>query len=322
MLAVHIAQGKARVIDTPKPRPRRGFALLKMRVAGICNTDLELLRGYYGFSGIPGHEFVADVVACEDSAWIGKRVVGEINLACRKCSWCKRGLGRHCPRRTVLGIVKHPGAFAEFLTLPVANLLAVPKQIPDHLAVFTEPLAAACEILEQVKFAAGAEVAVLGDGKLGLLIAQVLSLSGLPVTLYGRTREKLDIVKPLGITTAWVSRKSPKVPQAAYRYVVDATGSAAGFTMAAGMVGPRGTLVMKSTVNGRTPVDFAPLIVNEITLVGSRCGPFREALKLLKANALQLEAMLSGEFPLEDAPTALDLAASPGVLKILLRSMT
>jgi alcohol dehydrogenase len=322
MVAVEFENGRVRVVEKPMPRPKRGFAVLKTRLAGICNTDLELLRGYYGFAGVPGHEFVADVVACEEAAWIGRRVVGEINLACGKCDWCRRGLGRHCPKRSVLGIVKHPGAFAEYLTLPVENLLAVPRGVPDELAVFTEPLAAACEILEQVRFEKQAEVAVLGDGKLGLLIAQVLHWKGLRVTLLGRTRGKLEVVRPLGIRTVLLSRESPKYPRAIFPYVVDVTGSAAGFAAALGMVRPRGTLILKSTVHERVTLDTAPLIVNEVTLVGSRCGRFSEALKLLKRRDLLLGSMIDAEFGLEDAAVAMEVAAMTGVLKVLLRPGT
>lgn len=276
------------------------------------------MRGYYGFSGIPGHEFVADVVEAADKKWVGKRVVGEINLACGKCDWCARGLGRHCLRRTVLGIVKHPGAFAEYLTLPIENLLAVPLSIPDEYAVFTEPIAAACEILEQVRFPKAAAVAVLGDGKLGLLIAQVLQLSGLKVTLFGRNANKLAIARPLGIKTVTVDRDNPRLPAAAFGYVVDATGSAAGFASATQLVMPRGTIIMKSTVAEKLTIDAAHYIVNEITLVGSRCGRFAPALRLLRSGKLNLAPMISARYALSDATAAFAHAESAGALKVLL----
>lgn len=318
MLALKIESGQLSVIETPKPRPRKGQALLRLRLAGICNTDIELLRGYYGFSGIPGHEFVADVVSAADPKLIGKRVVGEINLACGKCSYCQRGLGRHCPTRTVLGIVKHPGAFAEYLTLPEGNLRLVPPAVPDEEAVFTEPIAAACEILEQVRFPKGAVVALLGDGKLGLLIAQVLSLHGLTVHVFGRNQNKLSLLQPLGIRTCLIDRANPGLPRAAYQFVVDATGSTQGFSSALAMVQPRGTVILKSTVTEPLKVDSANCIVNEITLIGSRCGRFEPALRLLKTRRLSLTPMISGHASLSQAANAFARAQMPGVLKILL----
>lgn len=319
MYAVQIEAGQVKVIEVPKPRPRKGHALLRLRLAGICNTDIELLRGYYGFAGIPGHEFVADVVSASTPGLVGKRVVGEINLNCGKCSWCQRDLGRHCPTRTVLGIVKHPGAFAEYLTLPEENLLVVPSSIPDEQAVFTEPIAAACEILEQVRFPKAARVAVLGDGKLGLLIAQVLHLAGLEVTTFGRNKNKLAILAQAGIATQTIARENPKLPRAAFPYVVDATGSAQGFQSALALVEPRGSIIMKSTVAEPLTVDSAFWIVNEISLIGSRCGRFAPALKLLRSGQLNLAPMINSEFSLGAAPTAFYQAQQPGVLKVLLR---
>src|SRR5579864_5539944 len=200
MLAVHIEAGRVELRSQPLPRVPQGFARIRLLAAGICSTDLELQRGYYGFSGTPGHEFVGEVTDSADKSWIGKRVVGEINLACGTCTWCKRGLGRHCPTRTVLGIVKHPGAFREFLTLPIRNLHRVPDSIPTEHAIFIEPLAAACEILDQVKIPKGESVAVLGDGKLGLLVSQVLQAHGARVHLFGRHKEKMRLVEPTGVT--------------------------------------------------------------------------------------------------------------------------
>jgi alcohol dehydrogenase len=318
MRAVHFQNGRVSVRDMPKPRLRQGHALIEMRLAGICNTDLELLKGYYGFAGIPGHEFVGEVMECAERRWIGKRIVGEINLACGNCQFCAQGLGRHCKRRAVLGIVKHPGAFAEFLTLPIENLLSVPADMLDEYAVFTEPVAAACEILEQLDLGAREEVAVLGDGKLGLLVAQVLTLRGARVTAFGRNRAKLDVLKPLGIETVLVRREDPKLPKAEFPFVVDATGSAAGFTEAVELVRPRGTVVMKSTVRERIAADMAKVIVNEITLLGSRCGRFAPALKLIRSGELNLGAMIDAWVPLEHADMGLGLAKEPGILKVLL----
>lgn len=315
MLAAHIASGAISLIETPRPRLRKGFSLLRLRLAGICNTDIELLRGYYGFAGIPGHEFVADVVASSDPNLTGKRVVGEINLACGHCADCRSGFGRHCLKRTVLGILGHPGAFAEYLTLPTANLFPLPHSIPDEHAVFTEPIAAACEILDQVRFPRGARVAVLGDGKLGLLIAQVLHIHGCDTTLLGRNASKLA---PLPLPTRLLDRHQPSLPAAAFTHVVDATGSAEGLQSALTLVRPRGTIILKSTVNDRFPIDMARVIVNEISLIGSRCGRFAPALRLLRSRRLILNPMIHAQYPLARAPEAFAHAQSPRVLKVLL----
>ncbi len=241
MLAVFLDSKKITMRQVNVPQRPPGFALIQLRVAGICNTDLELLRGYYGFSGIPGHEFVGEVVAADSASLVGQRVVGEINLACGRCAFCSVGLGRHCEARTVLGIVKHPGAFAEYLTLPEANLRIVPEHVTDEQAVFVEPLAAACEILEQVNVPKGREVAVLGDGKLGLLIAQTLLSHGARVSVFGRHSEKLRIAQRAGAAIGDLVR--------AFSIVVDCTGSADGLRQAVSLVQPRGTVVMKSTVH-------------------------------------------------------------------------
>jgi len=315
MIAVHLDSGRVAVRNAKRPSRPEGFALIRLLVAGICNTDLELQRGYYGFRGTPGHEFVGEVVEADSRELIGKRVVGEINLACGNCEWCARGLRRHCPRRTVLGIVKHPGAFREFLTLPERNLRIVPARLKTEEAVFTEPLAAACEILDQIRLPRGARVAVLGDGKLGLLIAQALHATGARVTQYGRHRNKLRISAAAGVETNLASR----LPSKAYAFVVDATGSPEGLQNAVRMTQPRGTVILKSTVHGLVPLDTAPVIVDEITLVGSRCGRFEPALKLLRTGAVNVRDMISDEFPLGDAPRAFARAAEKGVLKVLLR---
>ena len=316
VIAVHLENGRVEVRKVPKPRRPAGFATIRLLAGGICNTDLELQRGYYGFSGIPGHEFVGEVLDCDNPVLVGRRVVGEINLACRKCSWCKRGLGRHCPHRTVLGIVQHPGAFREILTLPECNLHVVPKSVPTEHAVFVEPIGAACEVLDQVKIPKGEAVAVLGDGKLGLLIAQVLQGSGARVHQFGRHRDKLRIAEALGVT----GEIAKKLPEREYALVVDATGSAEGLRQAVSMVRPLGTVVMKSTVHGSVAIDTAPVIVNEITLVGSRCGRFDPALRMLASGKVRVADMISEEFALADAPRAFSKAAERGVLKVLLRN--
>jgi threonine dehydrogenase-like Zn-dependent dehydrogenase len=308
MLAVHLESGRVEVRRRPLPRVPEGFARIRLIAAGICSTDLELRRGYYGFRGTPGHEFVGVTAG-------GERVAGEINLACGACAWCARGLGRHCPHRSVLGIVKHPGAFAEFLTLPVRNLHRVPKSIPDEHAVFIEPVAAACEILDQIKIAKGTRVAILGDGKLGLLIAQVLHAHGAAVHLFGRHRNKLAIADRLGIA-AELSKRT--LPEREYPIVVDATGSAKGLRSAIAMCIPRGTVVMKSTVHGLVSIDTAPAIVNEITLVGSRCGRFEPALRLLASGRIHVGDLIDTRFPLDRAAQAFDRAGTKGALKVLL----
>jgi len=322
MLAVHLEKGSVELRRQPLPRVPRGFARIRLLAAGICSTDLELQRGYYGFSGTPGHEFVGIVTEAEGAdgvSWIGKRVTGEINLACGKCEWCARGLGRHCPTRTVLGIVKHPGAFREFLTLPLHNLHSVPESIPMEAAPFIEPIAAACEILDQVKIPKGARLAVLGDGKLGLLVSQVLQAHGARVRLYGRHREKMRIVEPAGVETELIGEAGKNIALRAWPIVVDCTGSNQGLQTAIAMTEPRGTIVMKSTVHGLVPIDTAPVIVNEITLVGSRCGRFEPALRLLASGKVRVDQLISDEFTLDRAPEAFAKAAQKGVLKILLK---
>ncbi len=298
MLSVHLENGRVEIRRRPRPRRREGYALIRLITAGICNTDLELQRGYYHFRGTPGHEFVGEVVEADTPKLIGRRVVGEINIACGRCDWCNRGLGRHCPHRTVLGIVKHPGAFSEFFTLPEVNLHVVPDSVSTEQAVFTEPLAAACEILEQVRIPRHAPVAVLGDGKLGLLVAQVLQAHSLKVHLYGKRRKK------------------PASP--AYDWVVEATGSAAGADRShrhdpAARHGD-------SEVNRprRGPGGHRAVVVDEITLLGSRCGRFEPALKLLRTGKVKVEKMISARMPLEEAARAFEHAARPGVLKVLL----
>jgi alcohol dehydrogenase len=315
MLADYLEDGAVTVRDVPVPERPPGFALLRLLAGGICNTDLELQRGYYGFAGIPGHEFVAQVVAAGTPSLVGRRVVGEINLACHACEWCARGLSRHCPHRTVLGIVNHPGAFQEYFTLPERNLHVLPDAIATERAVFTEPLAAACEILDQVCIPPGETVAVLGDGKLGLLIAMVLAAHGCRVRQFGRHAEKLRIAAAVGVA---VADASGRLPVAEYGWVVDATGSPEGLRAAAAMARPRGTVILKSTVHGTVAVDTAPIVVNEITLVGSRCGRFEAALPLLEHPAIRLEEMIAARYPLREAPAAFARAAGRGTLKVLL----
>ena len=296
--ALVFERGRAAVRDRPRPRPRHGFALVKVSVSGICNTDLELRRGYHGFSGIPGHEFVGVVEGPAGSRWLGRRVVGEINLACGRCGFCSRGLGRHCARRSVLGILRHPGAHAEYLTLPESNLFEVPKGVADEEAVFAEPLAAACEILDQVEAGPGTRAAVLGAGKLGTLCAAVLTNAGASVRLLGR---------------------GARARARSFDLVVEATGTPLGMPRALTLVKPRGTIVWKSTHRAPARFDAAPLVVNEVTVVGSRCGRFEPALELLARRAVDVTSLISDELPLRRAVTALARASRPGVGKVLLR---
>lgn len=298
MIAVHVEDGRVEVRRKPSPKRGSGHALIRLLVGGICNTDLELQRGYYGFRGTPGHEFVGEVVEADEPSWVGRRVVGEINLACGDCQWCRRGLGRHCPHRTVLGIVKHAGVFAEYFTLPVGNLRAVPRAVSNDVAVFTEPVAAACEILEQVRIPRGGEVALLGYGKLGRLIEQVLAAHGCQVRVFRRDSSR----------------------RGRFRWVVEATGTAEGLSQAIRMTEPRGTLILKSTVHGAVPLDAAAVVVNEITIVGSRCGRFAPALTLLRQAKIHTEEMISARYPLQEAPAAFAKAAERGVLKVLLEA--
>jgi threonine dehydrogenase-like Zn-dependent dehydrogenase len=315
MLAVRLENGVVETVAIERPRRPEGFALLRLICGGICNTDLELQRGYYGFAGIPGHEFVAEVVEADDASLVGNRVAGEINVACGCCDWCLRDLGRHCPHRTVLGIVNQPGAFEEFFVLPERNLRVLPEGIPVERAVFTEPLAAACEILDQVEIPPCSPVAVLGDGKLGLLIAQVLSAHGYRVHQFGHHSDKLRIAAAAGVTTELAGAS---LPVAAYDWVVEATGSPEALRQAVSMTRPRGTLILKSTVHGLVGLDTAPVIVNELTLVGSRCGRFEAALPLLDHDLIRVEEMVTASYCLADAPQAFAHAARPGVLKVLL----
>jgi alcohol dehydrogenase len=315
MIAIHLENRRVQVRNVRTPRRAEGFALIRLLVGGICNTDLELQRGYYGFRGTPGHEFVGEVIGADNPDLLARRVVGEINLACHKCDWCRKGLGRHCPSRTVLGIAGHPGAFRELLTLPEANLHVVPDSLSNETAVFVEPLAAACEILDQASIPDGADVAVLGDGKLGLLVAQALTANRKIVHLYGRHKHKLRIAERRGVHVEVAGRK---LPSKAYDWVVEATGSADGLEQAIRMTRPRGTVFLKSTIHGRVSLDTASVIVHEITLVGSRCGRFEPALTLLQSRSVNVTDMISESMPLVEARRAFRRAAEPGVLKVLL----
>jgi len=303
--------------DYPDPRPSPGEALIRVRVAGICRTDLELARGYMGFRGIPGHEFVGEVLRARDASLVGSRVVGEINCPCGACRLCRVGLGRHCPDRTVLGIQARPGAFADLVLLPEANLLVIPEDLPDEEAVFAEPLAAALEILEQVHVGPDARVAVLGDGKLGLLAAQVVARTGARTVLFGRHPEKMAVVRGAGIRTV-LAGTDPELGPRPFDVVVEATGSWAGLEDARNLLRPRGVLVLKSTLAASANLNLSWLVVDEITLVGSRCGPFQPAVRLLESGAVRTRELIGGLYPFERWETAFREAAAPGAMKVLL----
>lgn len=314
MLGLWLEAGELRVRDDlPAPEPSDGEALVRVQAAGICNTDLELVRGYLDFTGVPGHEFVG-VVESGPREIVGRRVVGEINLACGECPTCRRGDRSHCPQRTVLGIRGKDGAFAEFLTLPVGNLHVVPEGLRLDWALFTEPLAAALEIAEQVPVRPGSRVVVVGDGKLGQLIARALRLTGCELTVIGRHVSKLQVMADEGIATAFAQA----VPSGVFNVAVECTGNADGFELARACLRPRGTLVMKSTYAGQLPIDPSVLVVDELTVVGSRCGPFAPALRLLAEGRVAVEPLIQARYPLSEGLAAFEHARRPGALKVLL----
>lgn len=300
--------------DYPPPSLKPGWAVIRVTQAGICGTDLELTRGYMNFRGVLGHEFVGTVYDCEDNEWIGRRVVGEINASCGECEMCRKGLGRHCPRRAVLGILNLDGCFAEFCTLPVANLHRVPDAISDSRAIFTEPVSAAFEILDQVKLTGPERCVVLGDGKLGILCAWALATAATDITLVGHHRGKLAAASWRSIRTA---RSAAEVEPGA-DLVVEATGSAAGLAESLALCRPRGTLVLKSTIGGREPLNLAPIVVNELQVIGSRCGLFKNGLDALLTYDFPLEGLVKGRYPLDEAEAAFAHAARPEALKILI----
>lgn len=333
MLALRFQDGTLSVSDVAKP-VANGEALVRVTLSGICNTDLEIARGYAGFEGTLGHEFVGVIeevsearasarapFATEPSLTVGlmpgERVVGEINTGCGVCELCRAGDPRHCPKRTVLGIVGRDGAHAQFLKLPLVNLLPVPDEIPDERAVFTEPLAAACGILERVSITEDTRVAVIGDGKLGLLCAQVLATTGAEVTLIGKHQNKLAIAGRRGIETNTIDQAEQRKQE--FGVVIEASGSPTGFALGVDLLHPRGVLVLKSTFHGATEIEAAPLVVNEISVVGSRCGRFAPALELLKRNAVDVDSLISDEFPLSEGVSAMRRAAERDVMKVLLR---
>jgi alcohol dehydrogenase len=326
MLAAVTRGKRVVVVQKPLPRLRPGWALVRVRLAGICNTDIEILRGYHNFKGTLGHEFVGEVVRVagrRDAKWIGARVVGEINIGCaglglrKACTFCRQGLPTHCEQRRVLGILGHDGAFAEYVTLPVVNLYRVPAHVPDEAAVFTEPLAAACEVLEQVDVNAH-HLAVIGDGKLAQLVALVVRASGARVTMIGKHDSKLRIAQSAGIATA--DATSPRARRSnQFSLTIDATGSPSGLALAQQITMPRGTIVLKSTFHGAANVETWPIVVKELTVIGSRCGPFPRALSLLESARVDPRPLISRVFPLRDAAKASRYAQQPGVMKVILK---
>lgn len=319
MKALRVDKKKLAVREVEKPE-RGDEALVRVHLSGICNTDLEIARGYAGFKGTIGHEFVGVVEESPDGSLVGQRVVGEINAGCGKCELCAAGDPRHCNDRTVLGILGRDGSHAEFLRLPIKNLLPVPDKVLDEHAVFTEPLAAACGIMERVAIKPESRVAIIGDGKLGLLCAQAIALSGAGVFLIGKHAEKLRIAERRGIETANI--KTAGKLKREFDVVVEASGSPSGFVGALALLRPRGTLVLKSTFQGPgkiEEIDQARLVVDEITILGSRCGRFQPALDLLKKGAIDIDSLISEEYPLSRGVHAMERAGKKGVLKVFLR---
>jgi len=298
------------------PKPQTGEALVKVSMAGICGTDLEILQGYMSYEGVLGHEFVGVVVESKNKDLIGKRVVGEINVGCEKCDSCKKGMQRHCPNRSVLGILNRDGAFAEFLSLPEKNLHVIPDSITDKQAVFVEPIAAAFEIKEQVLLKPDWHVAIVGDGRLSQLIISVLKTSCSDITCFGRHQNKLDRLEKLGIKT---KIGIEPVEEFSYDLVVEATGSNSGFLDSMKLVKPKGTVILKSTIASKENLDLTPAVVNEITLVGSRCGPFRPAINALVSGMISVDGLIDSEYPLEKFNEAFDKAKNSKTLKVVLK---
>ncbi len=302
--------------DYPIPQPQADEALVRVTLAGICATDLEIVRGYVPeFSGVLGHEFVGVVEAAADESWLGQRVVSSINIGCQTCAFCLNHGPEHCPERRVLGIHDRDGAFADYIAVPLRNLYRVPDSVPDEQAVFTEPLAAALRIWEQVRVRPTAKTAVIGPGRLGLLVAQALDRTSQDVTVLGRRSHSLELPASWGLQTGITSDFADNQ----FDFVVEVTGNAVGFAEALRLLRPLGTLVLKSTFAGDSKIDVTKIVVDEITVIGSRCGPFDLALSLLEEGSIHTAPLIMAEYSLSEAPAALAKAAEPGVLKVLLR---
>ena len=313
-----------------EPLPQEGEALVRVLLAGICNTDLEIIRGYMGFQGVLGHEFVGvvkeiygDAAQAQYSHLIGQRVVGEINAACHRgdCFYCQQNMPTHCPNRTTLGIVNRDGAFADYLTLPIENLHVVPDTLSDEEAVFVEPLAANFEIMEQVHVKPTERIIVLGDGKMGQLAAQVLALSGCEVTMVGKHEEKLALAAHRGIKTYLLQDVAGMLPEGSRRVdmVVECSGSAQGLELAMRLVRPRGTIILKSTVADKSSLHLAPIVIDEIRVQGSRCGPFEPALRALSQKSIDVLPLISARYTLNEGLAAFEHAGQKGVLKVLVQ---
>jgi len=314
MQALWLENQKIDLRDVPV-RDNPGEALIKVRKAGVCGTDLELVRGYYPYTGIPGHEFVGEVVEAPDPDWIGARVVGEINIVCGKCEQCHNGRPTHCESRSVLGIINRDGVFAEYVRLPLENLHRVPDSVPDEAAVFTEPLAAALEIQQQVQIKPTDRVLLVGAGRLGQLIAQTLTLTGCNLRVVASHKHQRDLLSGRGIRLIDEADVQP------WRWdvVIEATGSPSGFELARKAIRPRGTFVLKSTYAGDLTLNISSIVVDEINIVGSRCGPFEPALRLLEKREVDPTVLIAAEYPLSDALAAFELAAQSGTMKVLVK---
>ncbi|MGE5641895.1 MAG: MDR/zinc-dependent alcohol dehydrogenase-like family protein [Byssovorax cruenta] len=313
MNALWLEDNKISLRNISQPR-KPDEALIKIRRAGICSTDLELVKGYYPYTGVIGHEFVGEVVEAEDASWIGQRVVGDINVSCQQCEQCLQGRPTHCEQRTVLGIVNRDGTFAEYTQLPIRNLHRVPASVPDEMAVFTEPLAAALEIQDQIQIKPTDRVLLIGAGRLGQLIAQTLALTGCDLHVVARHARQQSLLRSHGIRIVAEEQIQP------WRWdmVVEATGSPSGFALARRAIRPRGTIVLKSTYKGDMSVNFSSIVVDEIQVVGSRCGPFEPALRLMESKQVDPTVLIAAEFKLNEALKAFERAAQPGVLKVLM----
>ena len=314
MKAIWLEDNKVDLREIPLSR-MPGEALIKIRKAGICATDLELVKGYYPYTGVPGHEFVGEVVEADDPSWIGQRVAGEINVVCNQCEQCLNGRPTHCEKRTVLGIVNRDGTFAEFTQLPIANLHRIPASVPDEMAVFTEPLAAALEIQDQIIIKPGDRVLLVGAGRLGQLIAQTLALTGCNLHVVARHPRQKELLTTRGIKIIAEEDVQP------WRWdiVIEATGSPDGFELARKAIRPRGILVLKSTYKGDLNVNFSSIVVDEVNIIGSRCGPFEPALQLMESRQVDPTVLIDEEFSLGDGLKAFERAAQPGVLKVLVQ---
>lgn len=315
MQALWLQNNQISLRDIPQPR-KPDEALIKIRKAGICSTDLELVKGYYPYTGVLGHEFVGEVVEADDASWVGQRVVGEINAICNQCEQCLNGRSTHCENRTVLGIVNRDGTFAEYTQLPITNLHRVPDSVPDEMAVFTEPLAAALEIQQQVQVKPTDRVLLVGAGRLGQLIGQTIALTGCDLRVVARHSHQQNLLKARGIRII----SEEEIQPWRWDIVVEATGSPAGFSLARQAIRPRGTLVLKSTYKGSLDVNFSSIVVDEVNLLGSRCGPFEPALRLMETRQVDPTVLITNEFRLAEALKAFERAAETGVLKVLIEA--